>query len=152
MAAVLALAACGSAGTTDNAERDPSGRIVGAGAVGTNALQVGDCFLEPPEGTVLVVDAVPCAEPHAGQVVGVVEADDVDDWPGTGALAAQATDRCLRAVRTAGVAITEPGLGLQGWVPDEGSWDEGDRRIVCWIGRSDGSRLTGDLLADGADA
>lgn len=144
VAVAVVAAACGQASTSDQAERDAQGRIVGAGPVGTQRLQQGDCFVSNGDVDVVVVDGLPCRDPHDGQVVTVIEEmAGGDEWPGVETLRAQARDLCLSALPSEAVL---PGLGLAAFVPDEGSWGEGDRRVVCFVESNTGDRLTGDVF------
>jgi len=141
---VLVLVGCGDAATTDNAERDASGAIVASGAVGTQALRVGDCFDEPEDDRILVVTGVPCRDAHDAQMTARIAVDD-GEWPGVDALTAEASPSCNAAPPSLSAAA--PAVALSAYLPDERSWDEGDRDIVCLIESADGASLFGDLLA-----
>ena len=139
---LIAVGCGGSPAGTDDAERDANGEIVAAGQVGTQALQVGDCFDEPGGGGVQVVAAVPCTSPHGAQMVGrVVAAETGDPWPGAEVLGAEASDRCVLSARLVLDDDLPPGVSLSAYVPDERSWEAGDRDIVCFVE----GELVGDL-------
>ncbi len=147
---VLVLWACGSPANTDGAGRDPlSGAITEGGEVGTQRLQVGDCFINSEEGSTQLVQGVPCAELHDSQVAALVELDDdgTTDWPGVTQLLNRAQLLCVGAASEAlDGNLADPTVGLSAYVPDEDSWNEGDRRIICSLGRFDGSPMSGSLL------
>ncbi len=147
---VLALSACGSPANTDGAGRDPlSGAITEGGEVGTQRLQVGDCFIDSAEGSTQLVQGVPCAELHDSQVAALVELDDdgSTDWPGVSQLLDRAQLLCFGAASDAlDGNLTDLTVGLSAYVPDEDSWNEGDRRVICSLGRFDGSLMSGSLL------
>lgn len=147
----LLTVACGSRANVDNAGRDPaSGAITKQGDVGTQRLRVGDCFNEPDGATVLVVTGVPCADRHEGQVVAVADLSDgtTIEWPGETRLGERSRSLCLDAVgKVLNGNFTDPMVGLSAYVPDKNSWESSDRRIVCILGRLDGSAMTGSLLA-----
>lgn len=153
LSAALLAAACGTGADVDTTERDARGRIVAAGRVGTLVLRQGDCFREPAGEVVTRVEGVPCGRPHDGQVVATFElaAGDDEAWPGTDALTAGVTGRCLDlAVEAIGDPARTAGLSLAAYVPDADSWDAGDRGVVCWVRAADGSPLSGDVLSAGA--
>ena len=138
---VVAVGCGGSPASGDDAERDASGEIVTAGRVGTQALQVGDCFDEPADEGVQVVVAVPCTSPHDAQMVGRVPVVGDDAWPGAEGLGAEASDRCVLSARLVLDDDLPPGVSLSAYVPDERSWEAGDRDIVCFVE----GELVGDL-------
>lgn len=147
--AVLA-AACGAAANVDNSQRDPtSGAITRRGNIGTQRLRVGDCFLDTGQDSTQVVQGVPCSLAHDSQVVALAELPDREgaEWPGEVELADQSRALCLGAASTAiGDNLNDPTIGLAAYVPDQRSWDANDRRVLCTLGRSDGSAITGSLL------
>jgi len=142
--------ACGSSANIDNTSRDPrSGRIQKRGDVGTQRLRVGDCFNDPGKATTLVVTGVPCETAHQSQVVALLDLPDEAgaEWPGDKDLADRSRSACFGAAAEAvGGNLTDPTVGLSAYVPDERSWDAGDRRIVCVVGRFDNTTFEGSLL------
>jgi len=142
--------ACGKSANIDNSSRDPgSGRIVEAGDIGTQRLRTGDCFNDPGGATTLVVRGVPCDAAHQSQVVALVQLSNEPGtaWPGDGDLADQSRSVCFGAAAEAvGGNLTDPTVGLSAYVPDQKSWDAGDRRIICVVGRFDKSPITGSLM------
>lgn len=74
------IAAAATAGTVawagisavDNTTRDESGTIIASGDLGAFVTKVGDCLNGLPsgdQGSVDVLDGVPCTEPHHWQVI-----------------------------------------------------------------------------------
>jgi len=155
LVAVVALisivaASCGSPVNSDGSGRDPSsGVIIERGDVGTRRLRVGDCFIDPGGSTAQVVRGVPCAVSHDSQVVTLIELPDDPsaEWPGEVKLADRVRPLCLQsAVSALDGNLSDSTVGLSAFVPDQRSWDAGDRRVLCTLGRFDGSSMTGSLL------
>ena len=133
----LTLGACANEAFIDEVERAPNNEILKAGRLGTTQLVDGDCFSERPGSAVRSVDAVPCGEPHRGQVLGRVSSEQSDTWPGVESLTAEAGPLCMRlAGDLLAPHLSEnmglPMFGLSAYIPDESAWDDGDRSIVCW--------------------
>lgn len=140
--------------------------VVGRGVASLtviDALEQGECVEShfPTEGnaeegeffSVLFVSRVDCAEPHAYEVYSVNQSqwgpDDV--YPGVDD-AFSVGDRICREqfdLFTNSSYATSP-YDFFTFVPSTDSWASGDRKILCLIGRSDGSSLTtGTLEASG---
>lgn len=104
-------------------------------------LVTGSCLGElPASGEVDVVRVVPCAEPHAAQVITEYAFADGIAWPGQEAADARVAASCAlsQTERDAGVhALT--------WAPTRESWSRGDRLGLC-LATSDAGDLTGSLL------
>jgi hypothetical protein len=114
-------------------------------------LDVGDCFTADTSvlDTVLVVD---CADPHVYEVYHVFdhEAGDGDAFPGEGAIQEAAAAECE--------ASFEPYVGLSyqdsQWYgttvpPNESTWAEGDREVLCLLHLEDESEVTGSAEGSG---
>lgn len=103
-------------------------------------LVTGNCVEElPDDGPVDTVRVVPCAEPHAAQVVTQFDFERDAVWPGQAAAHARVARACVLddAEREAGaLAVT--------WAPTEQGWAGGDRRGLC-LAVVDGT-VTGSLL------
>ena len=116
-------------------------------ARGAHAQQLvtGNCLASlPADGRVDAVRVVPCAEPHAAQVVTVYEFLQESVWPGQRAADARVARSCVldQAELDAGVtAVT--------WAPTEQSWARGDRIGLC-LAVVDGAGITGSFLDDSA--
>ncbi|GMA30122.1 DUF4190 domain-containing protein [Litorihabitans aurantiacus] len=85
---------------------------------------------------------VPCATPHAAQVLTTWEVEDAT-YPGPEAILADATERCDGELADRGL----DDAAHLAWplVPAPGGWDEGQRTASCLV-RSAGAPLTEDLL------
>jgi hypothetical protein len=146
--AVVALGGCGgSAATVDDAVRDSSGSIVETGRVGTQALRVGDCFLDPDDAAVLTVTGVACTLPHDAQMIARLVVAEAEDWPGPEALGTEAGTRCADEAASLAPDRVPPGTGLSAYVPDERSWQSGDRDIICFVEATGEERLDGDVYS-----
>jgi hypothetical protein len=136
--AALALSACANEALIDEVERAPTGEILHGGRLGTTRLVAGDCFNERSGSVVRSVNAVPCSEPHRGQVMGRALAEPRYGWPGAMSLAEEAGPLCKALAGEVlsgdlGELADLPRLDLSAYVPDEPAWEDGDRAIVCWI-------------------
>ena len=92
---------------------------------------------------------VTCDTPHNAQLVAAETYPDSDEFPGTDALSERATEVCSQ-VRYSEALTESPDLELQEnkAVPTPESWDDGDRRIDCFVVSSGEEDLTESLLAD----
>lgn len=138
----LLMSACANEALIDEVDRDPNGRIIEGGRLGTTRLIAGDCFNERDGAVVRSVDAVACTQPHRAQVLGRVVAESGDTWPGVEALTTEAAALCgsladevlsTDLLDIAGLARFD----LAAYVPDEPAWNDGDRMIVCWVESSE---------------
>ena len=134
LAVLLVLAACSSAATQD-AERNDDGQIEGESELGVLRFQVGDCFVQPDvlEG-IESVDAVPCDQPHTGEVLDVYDYVGSDTFPGLAAFQEAAAEECVaRFDRITGLDFfTDPDWDLTALYPSAESWaGADDREIVC---------------------
>lgn len=105
-------------------------------------LVTGNCLDPlPDDGEVDEVRVVPCADPHAAQVISQYEFGSDAVWPGQAA-----ADRRVATACQVSAAETEAGLTPVTWAPTEQSWEDGDRTGLCLLHRADGTLLTGSLL------
>lgn len=144
----LALGACANEAFIDDVERGSNGEILEGGRLGTTQLRAGDCFSERSGSVVRSVDAVPCREPHRGQILGRASATPNATWPGVGPLTAEAASLCMGlAEELLGARVSDnlglPLVDLTAYIPDEPAWEDGDRSIVCWVEAAE--RVTLDL-------
>lgn len=152
---VFALAsACSDDSTSDNSGRDDSGNITEGGDVGVFALQVGDCFDQPPDGNIAEVAAVPCADPHDNEVFATFDMEGGDDaaYPGDEAVTTAAQE-CIGDTFTEYVGITynESRFGVFPITPTQDTWesDLNDREIICTANTVDGTQITGTIKDTG---
>lgn len=104
-------------------------------------LVTGNCLASvPDDGAVDRVRVVPCAEPHAGQVVTEFTFAGNAVWPGQ-----QSAD--ARVARACVLDDTEIAAGVRTvtWSPTERSWADGDRVGLC-LAVVDGGGVTGSFL------
>ena len=78
-----------------SAERNDAGEIVTAGSIGLNQLRAGDCVNGIDEGASAInLTAVPCAEPHDGEVFAVFELPS-GSYPGDDVVEQRAEQGCV---------------------------------------------------------
>lgn len=126
--------------------RDESGAISESNeSTDVFAIRVGDCLLDGGSQTeVTEAPTVPCSDAHDFEAF---HAENIagDEFPGAEAVATQAEQVCYDQFSSfAGISYEESVLGFNYYVPTEGSWDAGDREILCLIGDSQG-QVTGSL-------
>jgi hypothetical protein len=167
--AALGVGCTEQAGQVDETERNEDGEVVEGGDVGVFTLQVGDCLILPeddlavtdataPPGVVDAFEAVPCDQPHTGEVVLVDDAffADLDAFPGDDAAFEQATPACIDALDDyTGTVYEESAYDIFSLVPTDESWDMTDDRALVCIGYtlddslSDVVETTGSIRAAG---
>ncbi|KRA22988.1 hypothetical protein ASD65_00030 [Microbacterium sp. Root61] len=118
-----------------------------AGNADVFAVQVGDCLntagIDTEEVSSLPI--VPCTEPHDDEVYFSYQVAD-GAFPGEEALIADAQEACAVEFTTfVGLAYEESALDLWPMYPTEGSWDSGDREVLCIAWDPSGAKLTGTL-------
>ncbi len=150
VAAGLGLVGVGYAGLAgeDNTTRDNSGEVVEGGELGAFRIRVGDCFVDPLDGsTIEAVDAVPCTQPHMFEVYAAFNlAYDTDDpYPGQSVVHELTDDGCYgRFIEFVGLEYEESSFEFGAVYPTKDSWDElDDREVLCVISNYDGSMKTG---------
>jgi hypothetical protein len=119
----------------------PLGDVATARDATPRQLAVGHCIEElPDDGEVGRVRVVPCAEPHAAEVVGEL-ALPAGPWPGQAEV-----DRRVIAWCEMDTAQRDAGFAPVVWAPGEAAWGQGDRRGLClaWF---DGGGVTGSFTA-----
>jgi len=90
-------------------------------------LVTGNCVDPlPADGMIDVVRVVPCAEPHAAQVISQYVFDPDAVWPGQAA-----TDRRVATACELSAAELKAGLTPVTWAPTADSWTRGDRTGLC---------------------
>jgi Domain of unknown function (DUF4190)/Septum formation len=114
------------------ADRDRAGGIVSGGTVSINDLRLGDCVNDVQEGKVVAhLPAVPCNEPHDGEVVGVFDLP-VGEFPGDSAVESQSEQGCSgRLASYAPGAVEDPAVNLLYYSPSKQNWDRNDHSVVC---------------------
>lgn len=125
---VLVLAGVLTAGVVTAARSRPLPPDVGA-PTSAYAAQVvtGTCLASlPGDGTVDRVPVVPCAEPHAAQVVAQFAFARDAVWPGLDGAHARVARACVLSDEevAAGVRVVT-------WAPTAAGWRRGDRTGLC---------------------
>jgi hypothetical protein len=97
--------------------------------VDAHAVQLvpGSCLADvPADGQVDRVRVVPCADPHAAQVVSSYAFEPDAAWPGSAEASARVEASCDLTA-----AEREQGTRMLAWAPTEASWARGDRTGLC---------------------
>lgn len=148
-AAGLALSGCSllpSLTGGETATRDDSGEVVeGNESTDVFTLQVGDCLNDATaEDTVETIPTVPCTEPHDSEIYASILMEG-DIFPGTDAVIAEADAACLDAYAAfTGIEYADSIYYYSYYFPTEGSWEGGDREILCTI-YDEAGQVTGSL-------
>jgi hypothetical protein len=139
LAVVLVLVVANS-----GADRDHTGQISGPGRVPVDDLRPGDCVNGLDEGVVQSMPAVPCAEPHDGEVFGIFDLP-AGDWPGDDEVFSQSETGCLEVLRGySPTAYDDESVELYYLHPTQASWRQDDREVVCMTYYPDAPR-TGSI-------
>ena len=139
---IAGLAACGN----DEPERDEStNEITEAGDADVFSMQVGDCLTSQSiTGEVTDVPVVPCSEPHASEIF-VSHIIEADELPGATEMQGIVQEQCLAAFEGfVGLPYEESVLEVTWLEPTAGSWDAGDRELLCIVQDPAGD-VTGSL-------
>ena len=86
---------------------------------------------------------VPCTEPHSAQLVAVGAAKE-GEYPGREALEAEAGQLCRDANLT--LPADTSSLKQRTVYPTQDGWQNGDRRMECFVESTTGNTLTASLL------
>jgi hypothetical protein len=127
------------------AERDDDGIITDGGRMNITALRPGDCIEELREGRAIdTVPAVPCSEPHIGEVYATFDLAD-GDWPGEDIVFEEAELGCLDLLFDhSQTAFDDETVDIFYIHPTRTTWRTGDREVVCITYYLDGPR-TGSI-------
>jgi hypothetical protein len=108
-------------------------------------LNVGDCLPEELSGdSISTVDVVPCEQEHYQEVFHTEDLDHAS-FPGSETVDTEAEELCSAAFEDfVGVPYNDSELYLNYLTPTEGSWELGDREVVCLIYDPEGN-TTGSL-------
>lgn len=144
-AAALALTALLLAsGCGDDADRDDSGAIAAVEEVAVDELRVGDCLETPADGVVTDLKAVPCTQPHDGEVFHSFDLPD-GAFPGDEQVQTAGEEGCLERFEAfVGTAFDDSELGLLPLTPVQEGWDAGDQGVLCIVQDEEGG-LTATL-------
>lgn len=116
-----------------------------AGETDVFSLAVGDCFNDEAAEEIDSVEAIPCADPHDYEAYFAFDLPEAETFPGDDAISQAAADGCIAEFATfVGVAYEDAApLDFNYLSPTEGSWDEGDREILCIV--MDAEKTSGSL-------
>jgi hypothetical protein len=113
-------------------------------------LKVGDCFDEPAgvSATVEDVQHRPCTDPHGGEVVYVGDfAPATDTYPADVDFRAFVQAQCPPAFTSySGIDFeTDTTYDMSVLTPTTDGWGTGDRTVICYAVRVDGTPITAPL-------
>ena len=149
--ALLAIGAAGCSDVSDAVDSAKDGAKKAARQRSVFSLAVGDCYNPngKGEGEEFLVEIVPCAEAHAGQVVADFKIDEGTSYPGDDAISAIADERCpAEAGKFAPDTWALPkGVAIFYYTPTKESWATGDRAVSCTYNKESGN-FTGSLDAE----
>lgn len=117
--------------------------------VGVFDIQVGDCFLAPPEVNIELADLnrVDCADPHHQEMYAVVTYDNAPaEYPGNAELDRFANGACAEQFGVyVGIAYPDSSLWMTYLLPSPRSWQQAkDRSVLCFV-TTTGSELTSSV-------
>jgi hypothetical protein len=139
----VGLGACGS----DEPERDETtNEITETGDADVFSIEVGDCMTDESSttGQVEEVPVTPCDQPHASEVY-LSYMIETADLPDPTAMEAIVQDQCLGGFESfVGMAYEQSVLEVTWLEPTQGSWDGGDRELLCMVYDPSGD-VTGSL-------
>jgi hypothetical protein len=129
-----------------SATRDTGGTVTQGGDITATALQVGDCVNNLQNSTdVRSLPGVPCAQPHQGEVFAVFDLTGGSTYPGRPAVREQVQNECNSRLETySPSAQGDTSIGLFSLYPQQESWVQGDRGVVC-IATAETGTVTGSI-------
>ena len=114
-------------------------------------LAVGDCF-DPPSGSGTVEDVQhhPCTDAHGAEVIFVGSYEPATDaYPSDDEFLAFFDARCFPAfIDYTGLdveAAQAASLDFHAYTPTTDGWTGGDRKVICYIIKTDGSQMTSSV-------
>jgi hypothetical protein len=144
-AALVTLAALGTAGCSEQGPRNSAGEVTASVPTDAFSLQVGDCTAPLTTGTVGELTLVPCAEPHAWEAFATTDLEG-DEFPGAGKVQDQAEEFCNHQFKAfVGVSVSKSRYDLTILQPTKQTWTDGDdRQVTCLVGDGKG-KVEGSL-------
>ncbi|MFG1954025.1 septum formation family protein [Micromonospora sp. NPDC048830] len=113
------------------AERDPSGEVTDGGSVSARQLRPGDCVNDLEESNnVLSLPAVPCAQPHEGEVFAAFALSG-REWPGEGHVLEKADQGCQDRFESYAPRADFDSFELFVLYPTQRAWTRGDHDVTC---------------------
>lgn len=109
-------------------------------------LAPGDCIKAPGDDDSLL-RTQSCSGNHEREVFAVFDssASSFDSYPGRENLASDAQAECTARFPATGTNPPKSDLRPELIVPSRSDWNDGERRIVCLVGREDGRPLSGPI-------
>lgn len=149
-AALLVLtltSACSS--SSDSTSRDDEGNLTESGDVNVFDLEVGDCFNQPPDGTITEVAGVPCEQAHDNEVYATFDIEGGSDAPFPGDAAIQTeSEKCSADLFTeyVGTPFDDSRFTATSFNPTQDGWEQsGDREVICFALTKDRTQITGSV-------
>jgi hypothetical protein len=114
------------------------------------SLEVGTCFDDPDNfNEVSDVPEVECSEPHDNEVYYLFDLPD-GSFPGSAAVDTAADEGCFAAFQPyVGIDYVNSILWYSYLTPTSGSWDQGDREVVCFLWHGELQKLEGSMQGSG---
>ncbi|NMR29693.1 septum formation family protein [Crystallibacter degradans] len=109
-------------------------------------FEEGQCFIDF-EAATQNATVVSCETPHAAQLVGTYFYEEADEFPGKDELNVQAEEFCS-AIELNDNADEYENLRNSYGMPSEGTWQEGDRRIDCFVISDEGNNISASLIGE----
>ena len=128
------------------AEKSPGADGIIAKDVSPFDFKEGQCFIDF-EAATQNATVVSCETPHAAQLVGTYFYEEADEFPGKDELNVQAEEFCS-AIELNDNAGEYENLRNSYGMPSEGTWQEGDRRIDCFVISDEGNNISASLIGE----
>lgn len=148
---VLALSGCSAISDLfpKEAARDAATQEISeAGVADVFSLAVGDCFNDQDATEIDSVQAIPCSDAHDYEAYLAFDMSSAESYPGDDAITQAAEDGCVAEFPNfVGKPYEESTLDYSYLTPTEGSWENGDREILCIVMGSE--KTTGSLAGSG---
>ncbi|HEY6414866.1 MAG TPA: septum formation family protein [Acidimicrobiales bacterium] len=148
--AVLAIAVAGGLGACGSDSDEPArdedtDEVTEAGDADVFEMAVGDCLVDQSlTGEVTEVPVVPCDQPHASEIF-YSHIIDGDTLPDPTAMEAIVDEQCVGNFEGfVGMPYEQSVLEVTWLEPTAGSWDAGDRELLCMVADPAGD-VTGSL-------
>jgi hypothetical protein len=116
-------------------------------------LAVGDCFDQLITSAEKVQDVTrqPCNDAHDNEVMLITDYPAAKDaaFPSDADMETFVDEKCVSAYQsyTGRDPTTESEIGLDWYAPTAKAWAEGTRKVVCYLFRNDGAKMTAPLKA-----
>ncbi|XRQ03435.1 septum formation family protein [Actinomadura welshii] len=141
---VAAIMAATAVTSTFSVDRDDGGRVTKSGKVLGSALREGDCFTGGDGAPSGFVTALPCTEPHDGEVIATPTLP-AEPYPGDETVDAAAAQACYQRGLYLQKSRRVRDLNFFHLWPDELRWADGDRRVTCAVRYTGPGTLTTPL-------